>query len=186
MTKKFLFIAFLFSTSLFFIACDPDDPEPIVEPEVITTLNYTLTPMGGGTTVTLSFQDLDGDGGTAPTITEGILATNETYTGSLELLNESESPSENITEEIEAEDDEHQFFFATTVSNLSVGYTDQDDNGNPIGLTTTMTTGDAATGTITIILRHQPDKSASGVSSGDISNAGGETDIEVTFPISVQ
>ncbi|HBK71516.1 MAG TPA: type 1 periplasmic binding fold superfamily protein, partial [Flavobacteriaceae bacterium] len=36
------------------------------------------------------------------------------------------------------------------------------------------------------ILRHEPNKSASGVSDGDITNAGGETDIEVIFNITVQ
>ncbi len=186
MPYKFLFISLLFSSSLFFTSCDPEVIDPPVDPELITTLNYTLTPMGGGTAVMLSFQDIDGDGGNAPIITDGVLAANQTYTGAIELLNESESPAENITEEIEAEDDEHQFFYQTSVSDLSLVYTDQDGNGNPIGLTTTLTTGDAASGNLTIILRHQPDKSASEVSNGDISNAGGETDIEVTFPISVQ
>ena len=40
-------------------------------------------------------------------------------------------------------------------------------------------------GTITVILRHEPDKDASGVSNGDITNAGGETDIEVVFNVEV-
>ena len=50
----------------------------------------------------------------------------------------------------------------------------------------TLTTGDAASGNITIILRHEPVKDAEGVSDGDITNAGGETDISVTFPVVVQ
>ena len=41
-------------------------------------------------------------------------------------------------------------------------------------------------GSITVILKHKPMKTAANVSNGDISNAGGETDIEVTFPIDVQ
>ncbi len=186
MLNKYISGVILVLISLFFCACDPDEPEIPVEPEVITTLNYTLTPSGGAPPVMLSFQDLDGDGGTAPSITGGIFAANQTYSGTIELLNESVDPADNITMEIEAEDDEHQFFYQTTVSDLSIAYTDQDDNGDPIGLTTTLTTGDVGSGSITIILRHQPDKSASGVSVGDISNAGGETDIEVTFPVSVQ
>ena len=186
MAKNYLFIVLVFATFLIISACEKDDPVIPVEPELITTLSYILSPTGGGTAINLIFQDLDGDGGTAPTITGGTLATNQTYTGTLELLNETESPAENITEEIEAEDDAHQFFFETTVANLSITYTDQDDNGNPIGLKTNLTTGDVASGNISIILRHEPDKSANGVSNGDISNAGGETDIEVTFPINVQ
>jgi len=155
------------------------------EEEVITTLTMTLTPTSGDV-VTLSFQDLDGDGANAPVITGGTLQANASYTGALELLNESESPAESITEEIAEEDAEHQFFFSSTVSGLSVAYTDTDGDGNPVGLSTTVTTGDAGAGNMTVILRHEPDKNADGVSGGDISNAGGETDIEVTFPITVQ
>jgi hypothetical protein len=95
-------------------------------------------------------------------------------------------PVEDITEEIRTEDLEHQFFFNSTVNGLSVTYSDTDPNGNPVGLTNSITTTDAASGTLTVILRHQPDKSASGVKEGDITNAGGETDIEVQFDINVQ
>lgn len=169
-----------------FSACEKDDPEPFNGEEVITTVNYRLSPMGGGSDVTLNFVDLDGDGGNDPVITGGTLAANQTYQGTLELLNESINPSEDITEEIEEEDEEHQFFFQSNVSNLAISYNDTDADGNPVGLSNTLMTGDAATGTITIILRHEPNKSASGVADGDITNAGGETDIEVTFPMEVQ
>ncbi|MFT6148889.1 MAG: hypothetical protein ACJAUH_001575, partial [Saprospiraceae bacterium] len=86
----------------------------------------------------------------------------------------------------EEEAEEHQFFFQTTLNDLEVIYDDQDADGNPIGLTTTVTTGNSDTGTITIILKHEPNKSAAGVINGDITNAGGETDIEVTFGVDVQ
>lgn len=184
MTKKFLFIALV--SSLFFTACDKSDPDipPVVE--LITTVIYTLTPADGGATVTLSFVDLDGDGEGEPTIMGGALDANTTYTGTLDLLNELESPAESITEEIAEEDEDHQFFFTSNVSNLVITYNDQDSDGNPIGLNSTLVTGAAASGSITIVLRHEPNKSASGVSGGDVTNAGGETDIEVSFPIDVQ
>jgi hypothetical protein len=41
-------------------------------------------------------------------------------------------------------------------------------------------------GSLTIILRHEPDKSAPGVSEGDIANAGGETDIQLNFELIIQ
>jgi len=175
--------------SLFITSCKKDEPEtPIIpnEEELITSLNFTLTPTGGGTAIVLSFLDLDGDGGDEPTITEGTLAANTTYNGSLDLLNELENPAESITEEIQEEDEEHQFFFQSTVAGLSIAYADMDSNGNPVGLSTTVTTTSANSGTITVVLRHEPDKAASGVSAGDITNAGGETDIEVTFNVEVQ
>ncbi len=175
----------MFITAILFTACKKDDPVIPDEPELITTLNYSLTPIDGGSAVILSFQDLDGDGGNAPTINGGTLEANTSYTGILELLNEAATPVENITEEVEEEAEDHQFFFQSDLSNLSFIYNDTDANNNPIGITTTLTTGDTAAGNITIILRHEPNKIAAGVSDGDISNAGGETDIEVTFPINV-
>lgn len=186
MKKNVLLTALVLSVSLLFTACDKDDPVIPNEEELITTLNYTLTSTDGVESITLSFNDLDGDGGNEPIIIGGTLTANQTYAGELELLNKAETPEESISEEIEEEDEEHQFFFQSTVSNLSITYNDQDADGNPVGLRTTLTTGDATSGTITIILRHEPVKSASGVSDGDITNAGGETDIEVTFQIDVQ
>ena len=185
MRETFLVLMLTLTAIAFFPACDKDDPEIPNEEEVITTLNYTLTTTSGDTIV-LTFQDLDGDGGAAPTITGGTLATNQTYTGTMELLNETESPAEDITGEIEEEDEDHQFFFQSTITGLTIAYNDQDANGNPVGLHSTLTTGAVGSGSITIILRHKPNKSASGVSDGDITNAGGETDIEITFPIDVQ
>ena len=179
----------LLLTSLLFlgiVSCSNDeDPDIPPEPELITTLNYTLT-SSGGDVVVLSFQDIDGDGGNAPIVMNGTLAANDSYTGSLELLNESVSPAEDITQEIMEEDEEHQFFFQSTVPGLTVAYGDQDEDGNPIGLITNLFTADAGSGSMTIILRHEPNKSGEGVASGDITNASGETDIEVTFTIDVQ
>jgi hypothetical protein len=37
-----------------------------------------------------------------------------------------------------------------------------------------------------ITLRHEPNKKASGVVGGSITNAGGETDIEVSFDVEVK
>lgn len=183
--KKLHVLTILFLAVLTFTACekDPKDPE---EQEVITTLRYTLTPDSAGTPVVLSFEDLDGDDGNEPIIMGGTLAANQTYSGTFEILNESLSPAENVKEEIEEGDEDHQFFFQSTVDGLSVAYTDQDAEDNPVGLTTTLTTGSVGSGTLTITLRHEPNKTASGVADGDITNAGGETDIEVQFDIDVQ
>ena len=167
-------------------SCKKEDPIIPNEEELITTLKYTLTPNGGGAAVVLSFKDLDGDGGNAPIIIGGTLVSNKTYTGVLVLLNEQETPAENITTEIKEEDKNHQFFFQTNITGLTVAYSDQDADGNPLGLESTLTTTGAGNGTLTITLRHEPNKSATGVANGDITNAGGETDIEVTFDIIVQ
>lgn len=167
-------------------SCKKDDPIIENEEEVITTLTYALAPDGGGASVVLSFKDLDGDGGNAPVIIGGTLAANTTYTGALTLLNETETPAESITAEVLEEAVDHQFFFASSISGVSVAYDDVDPNGKPLGLATTLTTGAEGSGTISVTLRHEPNKSASGVSAGDITNAGGETDIEVTFNVEIQ
>lgn len=175
--------------SLFFVACKKDDPKtPVIpnEEEVITTLNFTLTPVDGGTPVEFKFKDLDGDGGNPPEISVGKLDTNTQYTGSIELLNELENPADDITIEVREEAEEHQFFFQSTASGLSVAYDDLDADGKPIGLVTTITTQGASTGKLTITLKHEPVKDATGVSMGDITNAGGETDIEVTFDVGIE
>ncbi len=177
--------------ALALFACkDDDENEPVTpiipnEEEVITTVRYTLTPQGGGTASVFSFQDLDGDGGNAPVITADSLDANVTYTGAIEFINELETPAEDITEEVLEEGDEHQVFFQVTSGDFVISYADVDQNGNPLGLSTTFeskTTG----GSLTVILRHEPDKTAAGVSGGDITNAGGETDIEVVFPVNVR
>ena len=38
-----------------FSGCDKDDPKPVNDQEVITTLQITLVPDGGGSPVTLKF-----------------------------------------------------------------------------------------------------------------------------------
>ena len=99
----FLFLAL----PLLLTSCDKDDPVIPNEEELITTVNYTLTSSDGQDVVLLSFVDLDGDGENQPTIMGGTLSANTVYTGSIELLNEAESPAEDITEEVQEEDDEH-------------------------------------------------------------------------------
>ena len=186
--KTKLIYAFI-AVSLF--ACkDDDEDEPVVpvipnEEEVITTVRYTLTPTGGGAAAVFSFQDLDGDGGNTPVITADSIDANITYTGSLEFFNELETPADTITNEVLEEGDEHQVFFQINSGDFTVSYADVDKNGNPIGVSSTFESN-TMSGNLTITLRHEPDKAAAGVSGGDITNAGGETDIEVSFPINVR
>ncbi len=178
----------LFSALILFPGCDPDEPMVDNEEELITTVRYILTPiMADGVDVaTFSFVDEDGDGGNDPIITVSNLKANVSYSGSIELLNESVAPSVNITEEIEAEKEDHQFFYKSSLSDVTIEYEDEDANGNPVGLMTELNAGIPATGTLTIVLRHEPVKDAPGVQSGDITNAEGSTDIEINFPLTIE
>ena len=178
--KTIKLLAILFISALTFTACssddDHDDDDHGHDEELITTVTYKLT--NGSDIVTLTFQDLDGEGGSDGTFdVSGPLTANTTYTGVIKLENETESPAENITEEVETEGDEHEFFYSSSDSGITITKTDVDENGNPLGINTTLQTGNAGTGSITIILKHEPTKPNNGTST----NAGGSTDVEVTF-----
>jgi hypothetical protein len=169
-----------------FSSCSNDDPIAVNEEEVITTVTTTLT--SGSQTVTLTSRDLDGDGPNAPVVTiSGDLMVNTTYTGTVTFLNEIANPAEDITVEIKEEGAEHQLFFQAPAGIGAFTYTDADANGKPIGLAFTLKTATVATiGNIVVILRHEPIKNAEGVASGDISNAGGATDAQITYPVQVK
>lgn len=185
MTRNFPYSLLLALGLVFFaFGCvDDDDPEIENPEEVITRVRLTLIP--GNVTndiVTYSFVDTDGDGGNDPIITSaGDLVANAVYSGSITFDNEDES----ITEEIEEEDEEHQIFYVVSNGlNLTVNYSDSDGDGNPVGLLTQFLTGDASAGNLTVILRHEPDKSAMAL-PGNPAAAGGETDIEISFPVTI-
>lgn len=176
--------AFLMGSLLFAgTSCKDDDPEPIVEDqELITTMTLSLVPVGKGQNVTATFSDPDGDGGNAPTIGTLVLAPNTTYNLTVTLSDDSKTPPENITAEIQAEGDEHEFFYqALSGLNVTVEKTDMDANNRPIGLAATLVTGEASAGTLQVTLKHQPDLKGS---TSDITK--GETDVEANFPAVIQ
>jgi len=183
--KKVKFLATAIFATVLFVSCSNDDdtPEPVNEEEVITTLTVTLSPNGGGTAITFQTQDFDGDGPNAPIISvSGSLATGVTYNGTLVLLNETVNPPENITEEVEEEDLDHQFFYTLGGGlDVTTAYANFDSEGNPLGTEFTLTAGAASSGTLTFTLRHEPTKPNTG-----LGDAGGETDITATFNVTVQ
>ena len=174
----------IFATALIFSCSSDDDstPEPVLEEEVITTMTITLE-ADGQADVILQTQDLDGDGPDLPVVTvSGNLSSNTNYSGSITLLNETEDPAENMTEEIEEEDLAHQFFYSVGSGlDAETDYNDADSEGNPLGLDFVLSTYSASSGSITFTLRHEPNKPNTG-----LEDAGGETDIEATFELSIQ
>ena len=184
--KTLKFLSMLAFLGLFLVSCsddDDDNPDPVNEEEVITTMTITLVPQGGGTTITLQTRDIDGDGPGAPIDdVSGSLAENTVYDGAIEFLNETESPVEDITEEVEEEDDEHQVFYVVGGGlNVTTEYANFDGDGNPLGTEFTLTTTTASTGTLQFVLRHEPTKPNTG-----LGDAGGETDIERTFDVTIE
>lgn len=194
---------------------DKKDPDPTPTPnppaneeELITTFKLLLTDSATNITYTYMFKDPDGDGGQAafygPTITTQTdsvltLAANTTFYGQIVLLDETKSPVDTISNEVEEEGDEHMFFYnngANTILNtgnpyavqlngsaIKITYTDL-DAGTPqrgIGLKTKWRTA-ASTGAtkypLNVTLKHQP-------TSKDGTYAPGESDISVDFKVKI-
>lgn len=183
-------IAFFITLTTILASCSNDnDTTPVNEEELITTVKVVLT--AGTNSITLTSKDLDSDGPNPPEVSvSGNLAANTTYSGVVSLLNETVTPVKVVSEEIEESAQEkldHQFFYSASSGLLGTfAYSDADGNGNPIGLLFTFTTGNASSGDLTVTLKHLPNKTATGVSSGDITNAGGSTDAQAVFPITIE
>jgi hypothetical protein len=163
-------------------SCEKDD-EPANEEELITTVRLTFTEVGGaGAVSTFIFKDLDGDGGAAPSQFDNIvLAPNKTYNMAITLLNESVSPAEDITGEIESEGVDHQIYYQPSGVNIAVLNLNNDVNGLPLGLRSTWTTSAASTGSVTITLKHKP-----GIKAAGDAVTKGDTDIQLAWNASVR
>jgi hypothetical protein len=197
-TNRF-FTSIIITLLAIFGACESNDPTKEDTPELITKITLSFVPEGGGTTITATASDPDGEGVKDIEVDGPInLEANKTYILKLTLINElaeQTAPEYNITDEVEEESDEHLFFFGWTGLTFSdpagdgnvdnrqdaVNYEDEDNDGLPLGLQTKWKTGiEPGSGTFRIILKHQPDlKSA----SSDVNT--GETDLDVEFVINV-
>lgn len=175
--------------------CDKDpEPENISEEITKVVLTFTTT---GAAPIVVEANDPDLDGPQPIVIGLIVLNASTTYSLSIEFFNgfyEPTDPEYNITEEVEEEGAEHQLFFSWSdgvfsspngVGNIgtsgTVNYDDEDEKELPIGLSTTWTTGSATTGkSFKILLKHQPD-----IKSATSTYADGDTDLDLTFPISI-
>jgi hypothetical protein len=184
------------SVSLF--SCDDDDPKREDTPELITTVSLTFAPTNGGTTVTATATDPDGEGVQDIAADGPIrLAPNTTYSLKIDLINGLADPTSeayDVGSEVQSEADEHLFFFAWTnalfenppgdgnIDNRGdqIGYQDTDANGLPLGLLTGWTTGAPSNGTFRIVLKHQPELKSE-TSGADT----GESDLDVEFDVVV-
>ncbi|MBL7951721.1 MAG: type 1 periplasmic binding fold superfamily protein [Flavobacteriales bacterium] len=155
------------------------------EEEVVTTVELTFTDQETPSQVfqmRVNFDDV-GD----PEAMVDTLPAQRAFDVVVRLLNESVTPAVDLTGEVRAEGTEHQLFFEVMNGNLSTSYADADSNGRPIGLVNTAITGAASSGgELRVVLRHQPDKAADGVAAGQVLNAGGETDVDLIFPLTIE
>ncbi len=180
--KTKLYLPLFLMLALVAVGCDSDDPDDGAgEEELITSVTVTLSPQGGGADVIAVWNDPNGDG-TNTSIDPIDLVAGTTYTGSIELRDDING--EDITEEIEEEDDEHQFWFTAGGAGsdrLTVTINDTDGNGLPLGLdyTVAVSAGDATTATMNIVLSHYDEGPKDGVTQSD------ESDIDITFDVNI-
>ena len=178
------------------VADDADAPECENEEEVIDKVTLTFTPEDGDPIVAEA-NDPDGPGPLGLTVDDISLMESTDYT--LTIMLENTIEGEDITAEILAEDDEHQFFFAFgedlfedpdgdgNIDNSldPINYNDMDDNGLPVGLSTAWTTACTEDGnvqdTFRIVLKHQPD----GIKTDTSGFEDGGTDIDITWNITL-
>ena len=169
------------------MGCRKDPKTPLPEQELITTLKLTLTDTAAPyLSQTFVFTDIDGDGGD-PAIVDTIkIPVGKFFKAGLLLLDERNFPADTTTNEIKELNLEHQFFYQSVPNDVISDfiYLDFDDHGKPLGNLFQCKTNPAVNnGTLRITLRHQPNKDGINVANNDITNADGETDIEVNFPV---
>jgi hypothetical protein len=188
------------------MACsDVENPgsSGVNENELITEVVLTASPQTGGADVVARWADPEGDG--APTIDPLSLDAGETYAVSVAFFNGLEDPPEDISAEIAQEDDEHQIFWTgpgvespatgpNPAALVSQAYADADAGGLPVGLDSTVVVLGAGVSEVVITLRHLPPESgnptkvaglAETVAAEGFAAIGGDTDAEVTFPLTV-
>ena len=200
--KNLQLLAILFSV-ITIIGCSNDDdiaPEEENEVEVFTDVTLVFTNTADvNDVVTASAQDPDGTGIQELQILDAItLAADTEYTLTYEILNALDPADiEDIGSEILEEDNEHQFFFSFTENVFAnptgngnidaaadpINYNDADENGNPVGLSSTWTTSSTASSgaSFTVRLQHQPDVKTATSGSND-----GDTDFALTFALNIK
>mgnify|MGYP005988487687 CR=1 FL=1 len=158
-------------------SCEKEDTKETEgeEEELITTVQIGVKAEGSSDTVTVKWSDIDGIGGNEPTIDTLYLNRSANYSMYISFLDESGNETEDITEEIKEEANDH---LVCTYSNtgIVISSIDTDNNGFPLGLEQIVSLDSAVNGDITFQLKHQP-----GIKTGTCDV--GATDIEVTFPI---
>lgn len=180
--KKLIWVLLLGAGTLFMQCKDSeDDLVPDDENELITSVTLNFKESATGTITSFSYKDADGDGGNAPTKFDTVaLKANTEYTMTVQFLDESKTPIEDITEEIDEESFEHLLVYTPSpASLLTYTYGDKDKNNYPIGLTGTAKAGAAGTGKLKVQLRHQP-----GAKNG--TALPGTDDVNLDFNLSVR
>ena len=196
---NFRVIALLFA-AIIIVSCSDDDDAPAIvnELEVITDVTLIFT-SSTGEVIMATAEDPDGEGIANLAVLDTITLSADTdYTLTYSIENALNADDvEDIGEEILEEDNEHQFFYSFTdgvftspmgdgnidMASDPLNYDDMDENGLPVGLSTSWTTGPATAtaGMFTARLQHQPD-----LKSGTTGATDGDTDFDLAFTLTIE
>jgi hypothetical protein len=171
-----LLILLAVSGSLFSVGCDKHDH---TEGEVITRVVVHLTGLGNNFNQEFTAKDDDGDG-VFNSIDPITLPIGSAFSCRLHVYDDTKNPVEDISEEIQAESNEHLFTFSVTGANLVIGNLNTDGNGAPFGLESIWTSAAASNGSVKITLYHEP------TNKNSTTDPGGDVDVEVSFPVTLQ
>jgi len=182
----------LMLTAVLFISCS-DNPSSVDtdgpgEVELITQVTLQLEELNAngepnGNIVNAVWEDADGPGGDAPTVESLNLNRGVNYEGTVQLLNTTENPPEDITEEVMEEAEEHQFFYEFDSGGIQIERLDADANGLLLGINyRILVSSGAANGNLRVILLHFED--ADKTSNSFPSNQTGiDTDVDIEIPV---
>ncbi|WP_224491085.1 type 1 periplasmic binding fold superfamily protein [Robertkochia flava] len=177
--KSFLKINLALVALIVLSACSSDDdtPEQINEEELIDRVVLEITDTDTQAMETFIWEE----GATAPEPI--VLNSGKTYAVEIGFFNAS-NPGNiiDITEEVIEEADEHQVFYETDISSLTIspaGGDFEDTQGNKLGILTNWSATGTTSGAVTTYLVHEP-VSKTGTDRDDL---GGETDVQVAFTV---
>lgn len=185
----------LFISGLVLLGACGDDPAAPIEgagdPENISRVTVTLTPVGGGTPVSSARVDPDGTqlpqsvGAAQGTLS---LTKGKTYTGSVSLLNDLDAKNViDISGEVRKEANFHRFFYTFSCSGATVPVSsldlDTQSPAQPVGLAFQVvvdaTAPTSTSCTLHVELHHFESAKGNGL------GATYDTDLSIDFPVTI-
>lgn len=179
--------------------------------EVISRVELSFTPLGGGDSRVFVFSDPDGDGGISGVADPVVLSAGTQYELRVTFINELLTPPVDITADIEDEAEEHLVLVlgdgvagpasTPTTALVTHAYADlESDYGPnaigddlPLGLVNTITAEQSGSSTLRVMLRHLPELNGNAQKTDDLlsSIAAGEAlpgnvDVDVSFELTIQ
>lgn len=176
---------------LFGVASCTKEPDIIEEPkpqefELITTVRVKATNANNSTDVKVFNYKVENGfhSGTVDfQVDDIILAANTVYNIEMFVLDETNTPPYDVTDEIIQERNSHLFYYESTpdsgAGSITVSDRDKDDNGQDFARVCKWQTGASGTGELKITLIHGPRNKDATTREG----VGGGADAEVIYPV---